>query len=277
MTPQETELVDDLFDRLAKLESLPRDPAAERLIAQGAQRAPHALYALVQTALLQDEALKRANARIEELQAELGGGEEPQQRQGGFLDSMRDALGLGEPRGSVPNVRAEGGGGPWRGPEPGAGYPPQQAGYPPQMPPGYAGGPAFGTGGSFLGNAASTAAGVLGGALLLNGIRSMFGQHSGGGHGSQAFGNVADDRGSPWSGSAADSQLARDAGIDHIGNRTATYADREQDRQQDLADDDREQDAQQDLADDDAQQDREQDLADDQDFASDDDGGNDDA
>ena len=167
----------------------------------------------------------------------------------------------------MPNVRAEGGGSPWRGPEPGAGYPPQQAGYPPQMPPGYAGGPAFGTGGSFLGNAASTAAGVLGGALLLNGIRSMFGQHSGGGHGSQAFGNVADDRGSPWSGSAADSQLARDAGIDHIGK----------DRQQDLADDDREQDAQQDLADDDAQQDREQDLADDQDFGSDDDGGSDDA
>jgi hypothetical protein len=251
MTPQEQELVEDLFDRLAKLESLPRDPAAERLIVQGAQRAPHALYALVQTALLQDEALKRANARIEELQAELGGGEEPQQRQGGFLDSMRDALGLGEPRGSVPNVRA-GGGAPWRGSEPGGGYAPQQAGYPPQTAPGYGGGPAFGAGGSFLGGAASTAAGVLGGALLLDGIRSMFG--------------------SPWGGSASDSQLARDAGIGNIGNRSGTYADREQDRQQDLADDDREQDAQQDLADKDAEQDRQQDLADDQDFADGDDG-----
>jgi hypothetical protein len=252
MTPQEQELVEDLFDRLAKLESLP---------------APHALYALVQTALLQDEALKRANARIGELQAELGGGEEPQQRQGGFLDSMRDALGLGEPRGSVPNVRA--GGAPWRGAEPGGGYPPQAAGYPPQMAPGYGGGPAFGTGGSFLGSAASTAAGVLGGALLLDGIRSMFGHQSGGGHGSQALG-------SPWGGGAADSQLARDAGIGNIGNRSGTYADREQDRQQDLADDDREQDARQDLADEDAEQDREQDLADDQDFAGGDDGGYDD-
>jgi hypothetical protein len=252
MTPQESELVGDLFDRLAKLESLPRDPAAERLIAEGAQRAPHALYALVQTALLQDEALKRANARIEELQAELGGGEEPQQRQGGFLDSMRDALGLGEPRGSVPNVRAAGGGGgPWRGPEPGGGYPPQRAGYQPQMPPpGYGGGPAFGTGGSFLGTAASTAAGVLGGALLLDGIRSMFG-HNLGGASASPFGRGDD--------------------------RSGTYADREQDRQQDLADDDREQDAQQDLADEDAQQDREQDLADDHDFASGDDGGSDDA
>ena len=64
-------------------------------------------------------------------------------------------------------------------------------------------------------------------------------------------------------------------------DRSATYADREQDRQQDLADDDREQDRQQDLADEDAQQDAEQDLADaqqdseqdltdDEDFAGDD-------
>ena len=206
----------------------------------------------MQTALLQDEALKRANARIEELQAELGGGEEPQQRQGGFLDSMRDALGLGEPRGSVAE-RARGGW--WRRtvarPRAWGGYPPQRAGYQPQMPPpGYGGGPAFGTGGSFLGTAASTAAGVLGGALLLDGIRSMFGHHLGGAS-TSAFGRGDD--------------------------RSATYADREQDRQQDLADDDREQDAQQDLADEDAQQDREQDLADDQDFASGDDGGSDDA
>ena len=252
MTPQEQELVEDLFDRLAKLESMPRDPAAERLIAQGGQRAPHAVYALVQTALLQDEALKRANARIEELQAELGGGEEPQQRQGGFLDSMRDALGFGEPRGSVPSVRTPAGGsGPWRGGEPGAGYPPQRAGAPAQMPPpGYGGGPAFGTGGSFLGGAASTAAGVLGGALLLDGIRSMFGGHHLGGATASPFGRGDD--------------------------RSGTFADREQDRRQDLADDDAEQDREQDLADDDAEQDREQDLADDSDFGGDD-GGYDDA
>ena len=70
MTPQEQELVNELFDRLAKLETNPRDPDAERLIADGLRRAPHAVYALVQTALVQDEALKRANARIEELQAQ---------------------------------------------------------------------------------------------------------------------------------------------------------------------------------------------------------------
>jgi hypothetical protein len=68
--------------------------------------APHAVYALVQTALVQDETLKRANARIEELQAQFGG--EERQRSGGFLDSVRDAvLGKSEPRGSVPSVDSQ--------------------------------------------------------------------------------------------------------------------------------------------------------------------------
>jgi hypothetical protein len=40
MTPQEQELVEELFDRLAKLENSPRDPVAERLIADGVRRAP---------------------------------------------------------------------------------------------------------------------------------------------------------------------------------------------------------------------------------------------
>jgi uncharacterized protein (DUF58 family) len=80
MTPQEQELVEELFDRLAKLENSPRDPTAERVIADGLRHTPQATYALVQTALVQDEALKRANARIEELQAQLGGGEQEQQQ-----------------------------------------------------------------------------------------------------------------------------------------------------------------------------------------------------
>jgi len=64
MTPQERQLVDELFDRLAKLETMPRDKDAERTIADGLARAPQAVYPLVQTVLVQDEALKRADARI---------------------------------------------------------------------------------------------------------------------------------------------------------------------------------------------------------------------
>ncbi len=211
MTPQEQDLVDELFDRLAKLENTPRDPDADRVIVDGLRRAPHAVYALVQTALVMDEALKRANARIEELQAQIGG--EEQQQQGGFLDSMRDAvLGRRDPRGSVPTVRSQ-------ATQPASSTAPpyqSQEGYPPQMPP-YGTGPAFGSGGSFLGTAASTAAGMIGGGLLLDSIRSMFGHHAGvGGHERSAFGSSG-DQAAPWGGNAADSDLARAAGIDSIG------------------------------------------------------------
>lgn len=241
MTPQEQQLVDELFDRLTQVENMPRDPDAERLIAQGLSRAPHAIYALTQTALIQDEALKRANARIEELQAQLDGAAAPDERRGSFLNSMREAV-LGPRdagRGSVPSVRPS---------SPQAGYGPQEqqaSDYPPQMPPGYAGGPVFGGGGSFLGSAASTAAGMIGGALMLNAIRSMFGHHSGG-YAPSGLGNFGADRSSPWrdsAGSAADSQLARDAGIDHVGQRSVSEdrdlqtADADQDQDQDQDDD----------------------------------------
>src|ERR1700751_666172 len=109
MTPQERQLVDDLFDRLAKLESPPRYPDASSAIAQGLRSAPNAVYALVQTVLLQDEALKRANHRIEELEA--GGAGQPQHQSGGFLDSMRETIfGQGQQHGSVPNVPPPGAG-----------------------------------------------------------------------------------------------------------------------------------------------------------------------
>ena len=79
-----------------------RDPEAEALIAEGLRSAPHAPYALVQTVLVQDEALRNADARIRELE----GGRLRRAGQGGFLDNMRDTF-LGrraEGRGSVPSV-----------------------------------------------------------------------------------------------------------------------------------------------------------------------------
>ena len=214
MTPQERQLVSELFDRLATLESAPRDADAERAVADGLARAPHAAYALVQTALVQDEALKRAHARIEELEGR--GADEPPR--GGFLDNMRDALlGHDERRGSVPRTGGLGSSGAWGQPagQP-AGAPP--AGGSPMMGQPYGSSP-FGGGGSFLGTAAASAAGVIGGAMLLNGIRSMFG-HS---YGTSAFDPGAAAVASPWAGgSAANSDLARDAGINNVGNdRTA--------------------------------------------------------
>ncbi len=217
MTPQERQLVDDLFDRLSKMESAPRDPDAAAAIAQGLRAAPNAVYALVQTVLVQDEALRRANSRIQELEAATA---PAQDHGGGFLDSMRNSIfGQNQPRGSVPNV-----------PPPDIGSRPvwnsgqvmQQAQSPGRYDQGsYAqpyGAPQapMGGGGSFLGTAAAAAAGVVGGSLLLGSIRSMMG----GGH--QAFGDIpmGGERiasPSPWTDQSG-SGLARDAGINDIAS-----------------------------------------------------------
>jgi hypothetical protein len=223
MTPQERQLVDDLFDRLSKMESAPRDPDAVAAIAQGLRIAPNAIYPLVQTVLVQDEALRRANARIQELE---GTGPAQQDQSGGFLDTMRDAIfGQSQPRGSVPNVRP-----PDVGNRPvwNSGQVMQQAQSPGRYdPPGrydqgpygqqYGGAQApMGGGGSFLGTAAAAAAGMVGGSLLLGSIRSMMGgSHHGFGDAS-AMGERATGQ-SAWTDQSG-SSLARDAGINDIGS-----------------------------------------------------------
>jgi hypothetical protein len=232
MTPQERQLVDDLFDRLSRVENAPRDPDAVAAISDGLRKAPNAVYALVQTVLLQDEALKRANSRIQELEAAGAGEPHPS---GGFLDSMRETIfGQNQPRGSVPNVPPPQ---PPNRPVWNSGQVMQQAQTPGHYDQGYGQGPygqgsygqgAYGQppgggfqspfgggGGSFLGTAAATAAGVVGGSLLLNSIRGMMGGSR------QAFGDTnLGDRAvsqSPWS-DQSNSDLARDAGIKDIGS-----------------------------------------------------------
>lgn len=225
MTPQERQMVDDLFDRLARLETAPRDAAAERAIADGLARSPHAIYPLVQTVLVQDEALKRADARIRELTGEDAG--EP--ASGGFLDSMREVVtGRATPT-SVPRVRPNASAEPdprWNS---GGALATTAAAPPPGAP-----------GGSFLGTAAASAAGVIGGALLLNSISSMFGHHGGG----SAFAGVPQTD-SPWGSDATGSDLARDAGLNDVGrsarNDTQSaglFGDNNSGDQSDLGDDD---------------------------------------
>jgi uncharacterized protein len=240
MTPQERQLVDELFDRLSSVESAPRDPDAANAIAQGQRKAPNAVYALVQTVLLQDEALKRANHRIQELEQAHAG---EQNQSGGFLDSMRDAVfGQSQSRGSVPNVpppvpnrpvwnsgqvlqqsqspgqydQVPYGQGSYGQGSYGQGSYGQgsygQAG-PYGQPYGAPQGP-FGGGGSFLGTAAAAAAGMVGGSLLLNSIRSMMGGQR---HGIADAGALGDKSSSPWSDQSG-STLARDAGINDIGS-----------------------------------------------------------
>ena len=215
MTPEERNLVSDLFDRLARLEESPRDREAERLIQDGLRQAPNATYALVQTALIQDEALKRADGRIRELEAQLGAGAEPP-RQGGFLENMRESMfGRREapPRaGSVPTVRPGGEGAPMGAP------PSYQTGAQPMAQAPMMGQPA---GGSFLGTAAATAAGVIGGSLMMDSIRSMMGHRGGTAH--AAYEPAGAGQGSPWGGNSGGSdKMARELGIDDIGRSSGS-------------------------------------------------------
>jgi hypothetical protein len=215
MNSQERQLIDELFEKLSRLEDSPRDADAVAAIAQAQRRAPNAVYALVQTVLVQDEALKRAHARIQDLES---GGVPHEAQGGGFLDTMRDALfSQNQARGSVPPA---GGRPTWN-----SGqvigqpqdqyrdrYAPQQMGQPVAQP-AQAGG---GGGGSFLGTAAAAAAGVVGGGMLLSSIRGMMG----GGH-QQGFGDSAGfggDKASPWSAGDSKNDLARDAGVNDIGS-----------------------------------------------------------
>ncbi len=244
MTPQERALATELFDRLASLEKTPRDPEAERLIADGLSRAPNAVYALVQTTLLQDEALNRAAARIRELE-----GETPPA--GSFLDAAR-SIGLGRGGSSVPSVSS---GSKWN-----PGRPENAAAYPAPSPNSYAPDPgrggAFGGGGSFLGTAAAAAVGAIGGNMLFSGLRNVMG----GAH-AQAFGGQPEsgaDRPSPWGGDPSRSDLARDAGVNDVGSGSSRVADRGSEPSR-LVDDNSGNDSQQ--------------FDDDDDFFSDSDGG----
>lgn len=212
MTPQERDLITALLGRLRQAPPQPKDPEAEQLIRQAMAEQPDAPYLLVQTVLIQDMALHQAQARIAELERQLAearaGQDKPAEQPTSFLGGL---FGRGAsptsapPAGSVPPA------GPWSRPAPApqyAGqqpYPQQQPGapqpypgqgqpYSPQgqpmmapgmMAPGMMGG-GFG-GGGFLRSAATTAAGIAGGALLFEGIQSMFGGHGGGMFGGSAM------------------------------------------------------------------------------------------
>lgn len=165
MTPEERDLIAHLLDRLGKSAGQPKDPEAEAMIREAVGRQPDAPYFLVQTVLIQDMALATAQSRIAELERRAATAAPPQPTS--FLGGL-----LG--RSPSPNA-ATGSGGPW-------GRPAASSAAPDQPPPAAQQAmPAMASGGSgFLRQAAATAAGIAGGALLFDGIRSLFGYHAGG-------------------------------------------------------------------------------------------------
>jgi hypothetical protein len=190
MTPQERDLITHLLSRLSQAGGQPKDPDADALIRQAVAAQPDAPYYLVQTVLIQDMALSNAQSRIQELEQQLAASRPAPSQPSSFLGGLFGG-GSSAPAGSVPPA------GPWSRPAPGPQSAPPQyqnpaqpqpmmgqpmMGQPMMGQPMMGGGmPMMASGGSsFLRSAATTAAGIAGGALLFQGIESMFGAHAGG-------------------------------------------------------------------------------------------------
>ena len=157
---QDQQAIDGLFDRIEDVarNSQPRDRDAEALIQQRLREFPPAPYYMAQTILIQEEALRQAQARIEQLVAS-------QRPTGGFLGGL---FGGDEPEPQRRPARR----GPWdRG----------QQGYDDRR----------GQGGGFLAGAAQTAMGVAGGVLLGSAIAGML---TGGAHAQEHSADNATDQ-----------------------------------------------------------------------------------
>lgn len=155
MTPQEKDLIQTVFDRLERAGGSGRDAEAASFIRDQVRRQPDAAYGLTQAVIVLEAGLNQAQQKINDLQRQLdearGGAA---QGGGGFL-----------------------GGSPWSsGSVPRSGPQPQ-----PQPQPVYYAQPSGG--GSFLRDAATMAAGVAGGALIAEGLTSLFAGHRYGGFG----------------------------------------------------------------------------------------------
>ena len=195
MNPQEKELLTTLLDRLKNAPRQEKDPEADALIRQAMTVQPDLPYYLTQTVLIQDLSLHQAQQRIADLEKQLADAQQAAKPTvGSFLGGLFGSRPPAQPSGPA---QASPQAGPWtRSPQVVAAPPAQpygQPGYAPQ--PGYGQQPMGGAmgggfmgggmggagGGGFLRSAAATAAGVAGGALLFQGISSLFGNHYAGG------------------------------------------------------------------------------------------------
>lgn len=146
--------IEDLFVKLATVErqSPPRDAGAEAFIRERIAAQPGAPYYMAQTIVVQEQALRTAQARIAELEGQAGTAPQPAGPFGNLFGDSR-------PRsrsGSVPS-----------GGHSGRGDPARAAAARPL--------PDTRRGGGFLAGAAQTAMGVAGGVLLANMLGGMFG------------------------------------------------------------------------------------------------------
>ncbi|MBM4200978.1 MAG: DUF2076 family protein [Gammaproteobacteria bacterium] len=158
MNSQEREDLSRFLAQLTEVRLAEKDREAESLISDAVARQPDAAYLLVQRAMLVEQALNSAKSRIAELQQ--GRRPESSNGEGGFL--------AGRNPWAPPHAVAG------SGPVPGAGA----YRIPPAVP-GHGAGLGAGGGGSFLGSIATTAAGVVAGSFLFQGLENLLGHHHG--------------------------------------------------------------------------------------------------
>ncbi|MFO1115000.1 MAG: DUF2076 domain-containing protein [Beijerinckiaceae bacterium] len=226
MSPEERQLLVELFQRTNAAAAQPRDRDAEAFIAEAVRLQPFAPYLLAQTVIVQEQALKAAAERLERLEAENRDLQSRAQsggaQQGGFLGGL---FGGGQQPAAPPPPPPPRQNSPWGAPaqQQGAGWgaPPPQPG--PQAGP-WGGAPQQQAGGGFLKGALGAAAGVAGGMLLADSIRGLF--H---GPGSNNLGI-----GSGFGGSGLGTQAGLGGGETIINNY---YGDRDSDVRHAAADD----------------------------------------
>jgi hypothetical protein len=187
MSPEERQLLTGLFDRTRTAAATPRDPEAEALINEQVRSQPSAPYLLAQAVLIQEQALKAANEKLQAQEAQIqeleqqGGSRmsAPPPGGGGFLSGLGALFGGAQqpPRGPAPGTTSSA----WQQ-QPPQGYDRQNYGQP--QAPGPWGQQPMGQpmgqpgGGGFLQGALGAAAGVAGGVLLADSIRGLFGGHN---------------------------------------------------------------------------------------------------
>jgi uncharacterized protein len=188
MTPEEQNLIENLFDRLRQADVNPKDPEAEQLIHAKTAALPSAPYLLTQAVIVQEHALTNAQAQIAELENRLAAATKSAQPTGGegFFSGVSKLFGGSRPtRPPAPEPAPQY----QQVPETGVVAAPTPATPPQNIPYPSTATLSPSAGGDFLKSALATAAGVAGGAALFQGIESLIGHNAG------AFGPALGERG----------------------------------------------------------------------------------
>ncbi len=214
MTPEERQLVTGLFDRMRNYTLPEKDGEAEALINESVRAVPDASYMLVQSVLVQEQALVEADSRIKALEEQVRSLEAQQRPSGAgsFLGGLFGSRSAAEPtRGpSVPVVGARATPSVYSGGQPGQPGPQGQAApWQSAPPPGQA---AQAGGGGFLRSAMATAAGVAGGMLIAGAIQNLINPaHANSGHTNTTPNTQGSGETQPASASAGDTSRTETA------------------------------------------------------------------